>query len=195
MKDKNNYRKTDISFSFLIHNLYGDKDYRLLKANHDFEDAKKYYLKIIKSIKFAIEETVTIIDNHHKQELLDAINISEKCIKLSKDFDSVDQQMISLQSELIFQLIGSMPHQWRREKVVNKRSSWKLDGYRQIQYIQNASHKQNIIFGAVQSKCKDKYGSWGDFLYNIYHKQCHNDPDELMLWFKNNHPDLYIDLF
>ena len=103
--------------------------------------------------------------------------------------------MISLQSELIFLLIGGMPHRWQRQQVINKRSSWKLDDHRQIQYIQNANHKKNIIFSAVQSKCKDEYGSWGDFLHNIYYKQCHNDPDELILWFKKNHQDIYFDLF
>jgi len=195
MKDKDKYRKTDIAFSFLIHNLYGGKDYRLIKTSQDFGDAKKYYLKIVKSIRFAIEETITIVDSQHKQELLDTINISEKCIKLSKDFDSIDQQMISLQSKLIFQLIGSMPHKWQQEKVINKSSSWKLDGFRQIQYIQNANHKKNIIFGAIQNKCKDKYGDGGDFYHDIYWKQCHEDPEELILWFKENHPDMYCDLF
>ena len=192
---KDNYRKTDMSFSFLIHNLYGDKDYRLIHTTHDFNDAKKYFLKIIKSIKFAIEETITITDNHHKQELLDTINSYEKSIKLSKDFDSLDQQMISLQSELIFLLIGFMPHQWQQKEVINYRRIWKLDGYRQIQYIQNSNHKKNIIFSAVQGKYKEKFGSWDEFLYNIYYNQCHNDPNELILWLKKNHPDIYYDLF
>jgi len=192
---KDNYRKTDMSFSFLIHNLYGDKDYRLIHTTHDFNDAKKYFLKIIKSIKFAIEETITITDNHHKQELLDTINSYEKSIKLSKDFDSLDQQMISLQSELIFLLIGFMPHQWQQKEVINYRRIWKLDGYRQIQYIQNSNHKKNIIFSAVQGKYKGKFGSWDEFLYNIYYNQCHNDPNELILWLKKNHPDIYYDLF
>ncbi|MBC8275033.1 MAG: hypothetical protein H8E40_08700 [Chloroflexi bacterium] len=192
---KDNYRKTDMSFSHLIHNLYGDKDYRLIHTTHNFTDAKKYFLKITKSIKFAIEETITIADNYHKQELLNTITESERLIKSSKSFDSLDQQMVSFQSELIFLLIGLMPHRWQQQKVINKRSSWKLDDYRQIQYMQNANHKKNIIFGAVQSKCKGKYGSWGDFLYNIYYKQCHRDPDELILWFKKNHADIYSELF
>ncbi len=140
------------------------------------------------------EETITITDNHHKQELLDTINSSEKSIELLKDFDSLDQKMISFQSELIFLLIGYMPR-WSQQKVLNRRSSWKLNGCRQIQYVQNSNHKKNIIFGAVQSKCGDKYGHWSNFLYDIYCKQCHNDPDELILWFKKNHPDIYYDIF
>jgi hypothetical protein len=192
---KDNYRKTDMSFSFLIHNLYGDKDYRLIHTTHDFTDARKYFLKIIKSINIAIEETITITDNSHKQELLNTINKYEKSIKSSESFDSLDQQMISFQSELIFLLIGLMPHRWQQQKVINNRSSWKLDDYRQIQYIQNTNHKKNLIFSAVQGKHKEKFGSWNDFLANVYYKQCHNNPDELILWFKKNYPDIYYDLF
>lgn len=192
---KDTYRKTDMSFSSLIHNLYGNKDYRLIHMTHDFTDAKKYFSKMIKSIKFAIEETITITDDFHKQELLNTVNKFEKKIKSSKSFDNLDQQMISFQSELIFLLIGSMPHRWQQQKVINNRSSWKLDDYRQIQYTQSISQKKNLIFGAVQGKYKDRFGSWNDFLFNIYHDQCHRNPGELILWLKKNHPDIYCDLF
>ena len=192
---KDNDRKTEMSFSYLIACLYGEsKGLREIKKYHNLADAKKYFLKIVKGIKFAIEETVTIIDEQHKKELLNTITRSEESIVSSESFDSLDQEMISFQSKLIFLLIGSMPR-WSPKKVMNRRSYWKLNADRQIQYIQNSNHKKNIIFGVVQSKCGDKYGSWGDYLYDIYSKQCHNDPDELILWFKKNHPDIYYDLF
>jgi hypothetical protein len=123
------------------------------------------------------------------------INKSEKLIKSSKSFDSLDQQMISFQSELMFLLIGLMPHRWQQPRVINNRSLWKLDDYRQIQYTQNINQKKHLIFSAVQGKYKDRFGSWNDFLNNIYNKQCHNNPYELILWFKKNHPDIYCDLF
>ncbi len=192
---KDDYRQTDMSFSSLIHYLYGDKDYRSVHNSHDLTDAKKYFSKIMKSIKLAIEETIQITDNHRKQELLNTIFEFEKSIKCSKSFENLDQKMIAFQSELIFLLIGLMPRRWQEQKVINKRSLWKLDSYRQIQYSQNANQKKNAIFNAVQGKYKDKFGSWSDFLCNIYDKQCHNDPDELILWFRENHPDVYSDIF
>jgi len=190
-----NFRKTDLSLSFLIQNLYGYEDYQLIHDAHSFSDAKKYFLKIIKSIKFTIEETITITDNYHKQELVNTINKFENSIKSSVSFDILDQKMVSFQSELIFLLIGLMPHRWQQQKVINNRSSWKLDDYRQIQYTQNINQKINLIFSAVQGKYKNRFGSWDEFLGNIYYKQCHNNPDELILWFKKNHPDIYCDLF
>jgi hypothetical protein len=192
---KDNYRKTDISFSFLIHNLYGDEEYRLIHTSHDFNDAKRNFLKIIKSIKFAVEETITITDNCHKQELLSTISKFDELVKSSKHFDSLDQLMISFQAELVFLLIGFMPHQWQQQKVINNRNLWKLDDYRQIQYTQNVDQKKHLIFSAIQGKYKGRFGTWNEFLDNIYYKQCHNDPHELVVWVKKNHPDMYCDLF
>ena len=184
-----------MSFSYLIACLYGEsKGLRETRKYHNLADAKKYFLKIIKSIRFAIEETITITDNHHKRELLDTIKNSENSIKSSRDFDSLDQNMISFQSELILLLIGDMPR-WSQRQGPNRRSSWKLNGSRQIQYIQNSNHKRNVIFGAVQGRYEGRFGSWEDFLYDVYHLQCHNDPDELISWFKKNHTDIYYDLF
>ncbi len=52
---KDNYRKTERSFSYLIASLYGEsKGFREIKKYHNLADAKKYFLKIIKSIRFAI---------------------------------------------------------------------------------------------------------------------------------------------
>jgi len=193
MKDNN--RKTEMSFSYLIACLYGEsKGLREIKKYHNLADAKKYFLKIIKGIRYAIEETITVTDEYHKKELLNTITRSEESIVSSESFNSLDQEMISFQSELIFLLIGAMPR-WQLKKVMNRRSYWKLNGYRQIQYIQNSNHKKNIIFSAVQGKYKERFDSWSDFLSDVYYLQCHHDPDELILWFKKNHTDIYSDLF
>ena len=192
---KDDLRKTDSSLSFLIHNLYGDRDYRSVHTSHSLADARRYFSKIIKSIRFAIEETITVTDNYHKQQLENTISRSEDSIKSSASFDSLDQQMVSFQSELIFLLIGLMPRRWQQQKVINKRSSWKLDDHRQIQYTQSTNQKKHLIFGAVQGKYRDRFGSWNAFLDDTYYGQCHSSPDELVSWFKKNHPDIYCDLF
>lgn len=192
---EDNYRNTEFSFSNLIHNLYGDKDYRLIHTSHNFVDAKKYFLKIMTSIRFATEETIVIVDNHHKQELTNTIARFEEFIKSSTSFEALDQIMISFQSEMIFMLIGQMPHRWHQEKVINTRNAWKLDDSRQIQYLQTIEQKKNIIFSAVQNKYKETFGSWTDFLGNIYYRECHNDPSELIEWVREKYPDIYSELF
>ena len=68
MEDKNRLRETELSFSHLIGCLFGDsKSSREIKKSHNLTDARSYYLKTIRRIKVAIEETITITDNRHKQ--------------------------------------------------------------------------------------------------------------------------------
>ena len=189
-----NFRKTELSFSILIHKLYGGSDYRRIKSYCNLSSTKKYYLKITKSIKFSIEETLTITDNNHKQELLHTIDKYLKNIKSAKNFYFLDQIMITLQSELIFLLIGLIPIRWQSDKVINRRKIWKLDTYRQIQYTQSIEQKKNLIFKAIKGKYKNRFGDWSDFL-EIYLHKCNNKPERLIYWIKKNHPDIFIDLF
>lgn len=189
------YRKTEISFSFLIHQLYGGQDYRIIKSYNDPLSAKKYYLKIIKSIRFSIEETISITDNNHKEELLQTIDRFKTRIKSARTFEQLDQLMITFQSEIIFRLIGFLPNRRRTDKVINSRGNWKLDNYRQIQYIQTNEQKKNLIFKAVQGKYKERFGEWVTFVKKIYSRQCDNKSDKLIEWLRKHHSDIYIDLF
>ena len=192
----NNYRKTDFYFSTLIENLYGIKDYKRIKSYNNKTSAKRYFLKLIKSIKFAIEETVTLTDNLHKKELARTIQELESAITDANSLDEIDQRMIAFQSELIFLLIGFFPRRLGSDKIIiNKRNLWKLDLYRQIQYTQTIEQKKCLIFKAVQGKYQSRFGNWGDFLTKIYSEQCKNRPEILIDWIKANHPDIYIDLF
>ena len=189
------YRKTEISFSFLIHQLYGGQDYTIIKSYNDPLSAKKYYLKIIKSIRFSIEETISITDNNHKEELLQTIDRFKTRIKSARTFEQLDQLMITFQSEIIFLLIGFLPNRRRTNKVINSRGNWKLDNYRQIQYIQTNEQKKNLIFKAVQGKYKERFGEWGTFVTKIYSRQCNNKSDKLIEWLRKHHSDIYVDLF
>ena len=144
MREKS--RKTDIEMSFLIQNLYGDRDYRMFKEYQNISITKKYYLKIMKTIRLAVEGNLNYTDKHHFDSIISLLVNCEKRIKLSKSFSTIDQTMIAFQTELIFLLIGSMPKNWNSNRVINKKSSWKLDKYRQITYNQSIIQKRNLIF-------------------------------------------------
>jgi methionine synthase II (cobalamin-independent) len=192
---KDNYRKTDFYFSTLIENLYGTKDHKKIKSYNNITSAKKFYLKIIKSINFAIEETLTLTDRIHKKELCRTIRDTESSVKESKSINELDQRMIAFQSEIIFLLIGFFPRRLGTDKIINKRNQWKLDLYRQIQYTQTIDQKKNLIFKAVQGKYQSRFGSWSDFVTKVYSRQCKSNPEILIEWVKKNHSDIYLELF
>ena len=96
---------------------------------------------------------------------------------------------------MIFLLIGQLPNRWKSKKVINRKGNWKLDSYRQIQYIQSSEQKKNLIFKAIQNKYKERFKDWNDFVVNVYWKKCNSNPDELINWLKEEHIDIYCDLF
>jgi hypothetical protein len=187
-------RETLMDFSFLIQRLYGDYDYSMVKTYLSLSKFKKYYLKILKSIKFSIEETITLTDKNHKEELQQTILYYETSINNAEKFDELDQLMITFQSKFIFLLIGLLPNRWESRKIINRRDYWKLNSFRQIQYVQNADQKKNVIFNAIQGKYKSRFGEWSDLL-SFYSKECNNEPERLIEWIKKYHPDIYLDLF
>ena len=156
---------------------------------------KKYYLKIWTTIRLSIAETINTTDNAHRQELLNSIKRNEETILLAETFDDLDQIMVATQTELIFRLIGHFPKNYRAKRVFNKRGSWTLNSLRQIQYTQSIEQRKNSIFKAVQEKYKDRFGDWEDFVTDVYYKRCNDDPEKLIDWIKQNHPDIYLDLF
>lgn len=192
---ENKFIKTDIVFSLLIKQLYGNKDYLSVKSFITATAAKKYYIKIMRSIRFAIQETIEITDKEHRQELLKTLNDLESCFKSSKTIEQTDQLMITFQSQLIFLLIGNLPYNGQEEQFINKSDNWKLHSLRQIQYVQTNQQKKNLIFKAVKGKYRDRFGEWGDFMTDVYWRQCANDSDKLIEWLKKNHIDIYTDLF
>lgn len=194
-RPKHQYRKTGITFSFLIHRLYGDRDYRAIKSYNRPASLRKYYLKIVHTIRLAVEDTILITDAAHRKEMHALLSRAEDMMKMMKTFEDLDQYMVAFQAEFIFLLIGAMPSRWKSKQVINKKNNWKLNGARQIQYTQSAEQKKLQIFAAVQGKYEKRFGEWGDFVTNVYWKACGNSPDNLIEWVKKNHPDMYVDLF
>lgn len=189
--------KTTVNFAFLIHRLYGRKSYQEIKSYMDLPLTRKYFRRMIASIEVAARATLTITDQSHRTQFIDVTERYDSLIRSSKSHDDVRELMIAFQSEIIFLLIGAMPNRWQEENVTNtnRKENWKLNLYRQIQYVQNAEQKKNVIFDAVQNKYRDRFGDWGEFVSSVYHSKCEALPEKLVQWMKEEHPDIYMELF
>ncbi len=182
-----------MSFSFLMHQLYGQRSYSELKDNHDFAKTKKYYLKLIKSFNHAIFETIEIADKSQLKSLTNILRNGEKEINLCKTFSEIDQIFISIETKLIFQLLGQIPNRSRDKTVLNRKENWVLNNFRQIQYVQNSKNKELMIFKLIQDRFIDKFGDWSDFVF-LYYEKCGDNVDRLMDYLRLNHPDIYAEI-
>jgi hypothetical protein len=191
--DELKYRKSNLSMSFLLMKLYGQKSYSEVKDYQDILLVKKYYLKLIKSFKHAILETLEIADKNQIQSLLNILKNRESILLVCKTFSDIDQVFISMQTELIFQLLGQIPNRSQTKNVLNRKENWKLNGLRQIQYVQNIRHKEVLIFKIIQEKYMDRFGDWSDFVM-LYWKECNDNPEKLIEYLKIKHPDIYQEI-
>lgn len=195
MKDENK-RKTNINFKFLIQRLYGKNDYYRVKHNQTISKVKHYYLKILDTFSIAINETIIVSDNIQIQLLNSIIIEGKESLKNLKTFQSLDNAFITTQTELIFQLIGNNPKRDFIKNVPNRKDKWKLNGHRQIQYVQNEKQKKDQIFNLVQSKYSSRFPNFiDDFFYKIYVNECNSNLQDLTKWIKINHLDIYLDIF
>lgn len=193
MNDELNIRRTEMSFSFLMHQLFGQRSYGELKDYHRTTEAKKYYLKLIKSFNHAICETIEIADKNQIKNLSNILQNGERQIKLCKTFAAIDQTFIAMETKFILQLLGQIPNRSREKTVLNRKENWKLNGLRQIQYVQNSKNKELLIFKLVQDRFMDRFGDWSDFV-SLYSEKCNNNINELLDYLRLNQPEIYAEI-
>lgn len=193
MNDELNIRRTEMSFSFLMHQLFGQRSYGELKDYHYTAEAKKYYLKLIKSFNHAICETIEIADKNQIKSLTNILQNGERQIKLCKTFSAIDQTFIAMETKFILQLLGQIPNHNREKTVLNRKENWKLNGLRQIQYVQNSKNKELMIFKLIQDNFMVRFGDWSDFV-SLYSEKCNSNIDELLDYLRLNQPDIYAEI-
>jgi len=187
------YRKTEISFSFLLLQLFGQKSYSEIKGYQNITLIKKHYIKLINSFKHAINETINITDKNQITSLFNILNNGEQKIKSCDNFNDIDQAFITIQTKMILQLLGQIPNRSREKNIINKKENWKLNSLRQIQYVQNTKHKELMVFKLIQEKYIDRFGDWSDFVL-LYYSECNNEYDKLIKLLKDKHPDIYMEI-
>jgi hypothetical protein len=193
--DNEKLRKTNHNYSSLIHNLFGDKPYREVKSWQSPKELKKYLLKIIKAYEKSISLNVDFADLGHKITIFNLLEFYSNQIKLSKTFGELDQTFISLQSELIFLLIGKMPNNWREKTIRMTDSNWNLNEERTIIYIQNNEQKKNVIFEKLnRGLYAEKLPEYSK-MREIYQFNFNRNENDFMNWFKNEFPLIYLELF
>ena len=194
--DKIKFTELNLDLRFYIRALYGVNDYTKIKKGVSITSLKNAYLKITKSIRHAINETIVSTDSHHKKGLLADLDTYEIKIKQSKSFNHVNQYMIIILSKTVFGVLGGTADSSRSGiKFTNKQRYWRLNFCRQIIYLQSIEQKKNLLFEVIQTKYLTRFGSVNDFICKIYIEQCKNDPEIFLNWIKKNHSDIYLETF
>jgi hypothetical protein len=186
-------RKTSMSISLLMLQLYGQKSYTEIKNYQDIALVKKHYLKVLNTLLITIEQTIQVVDKNQINTLREIIEFGKSLITQCKEFSEIDQQMITTLAKVSFQLIGNLPYRTAAKNVDNKKVNWEFNSCRQIQYVQTVEQKANLIKDVVYRKYLNRFGTWFDFL-DFYSIELKKNPQKLLDYMKEKHPDIYEEI-
>lgn len=188
------HKQKRVRTQYLLSSLFGKRHYHGFVGLHGFKIWKKHIIKLIGAIQKSITVNVDSPDEIYKKTF---IRICERAIgeiKQAKRIENINMAMIECLTRLVFELMGGIPDHWDY-KVVNRLEHWKIDGHRTLVYTQTAKQKACLLVSLAD---KRPYSSqlprprelnqklWVDFAGNA---------NEFILWFKQNYPTVYIDVF
>lgn len=127
--------------------IWGENTYRHLKHCSNIKEWKEYATKTLKVSLIAIEENVKIKDDDWQKEIEEIINNGLDGIKSCTSFDCLLSCISSTYIRLSFCQIGFLPITRYDRRSTLRRSEWKLDMIRSVQYVQSNDQKQ----------CQEKY--------------------------------------
>lgn len=188
-------RKTNMAFGHLIQQLYGQKYFYNNRKRQSISKARKTYIKILTTYKLTIQENIIVADRVQIEELNKIIDLGIERLKLTDNFEFLDNSFICTQSMLILQLLGDLPDRWSNKSIPNRKEFWRINSNRQIQYIQTSKQKENLIISYLQTKYSDRFPDIIKFYIEVIEQECKHDIGAIQTWMHNNYPDIDLNIF
>ena len=189
----NKYRKTNLGFAFHVQSLYGRYMYSLHKDWQSLNSLKEILRRLLKTYSAACIATIEEADESFYDELQAIFEKSDERIKMSSSMDDIDQVFITIQSEILFQILGGpQPNNWSKEKVSNHKRNWKKNSFRTLSYRQNMEQKAwSIIFHSKKYQTEFNLPTEDDLKRTLW-LSFKNDHSSFVDWFKTDFPEVYV---
>ena len=185
--DNNSLILSVLSESFLLRLLGQSNLY--IHGTISQNDWKNILERIVKALEKAIEINfdsdgfhVTIINNYIDR-------LKQAC----KSKNIADIEIIFSLTGIIFELLGGLPD-YSQRKILNRKSDYSLDSFRELRYYQAPYHKARTILEASRYKPFCDYHKHGDLL-DTYYSNYNGDSEGFIDWYKKNYPEAYMKIF
>ena len=160
-----------------IEKVFGHKQFLKIK---DYPTLKQwnYTLKLLlKSYKKAIKQSLNVTSSNFNDEFKDyLINVEKRLEMESKDEEELFSKIITLQSELIYLLIGGINHCNNGGRRTLS-SNWNLNIFRETQIIQSKKQKEAYLQKIIYKRfTMDQIGLMAE------EKRLLNNKDDFFQW-------------
>lgn len=164
-----------------IEHVFGHNEFLKIKDSPDITLWRQAISKLFMSYKKAINDSIKVQPDVFTYETINYFKYVEKQLSIkSPNEEELFATTVSLQSELIFLLLGNISNCYYGDSR-NLHQKWDLSSYRETQIIQT---KQNV-YNMIRASVEKKYNS--DIILKFKQEQQKlRDNEDIYLWiFKN----------
>ncbi len=136
-----------------MENVFGADAWYALKESNHVPTWRKYAEKLLKSIEFALKDTVEVYDSEWMEEIERHVQRGLESLKASKAIDEIIAIIAGVLICISFLQIGHMPSRsGTRKKYHLRKGQWKFNMFRSVVYLQSKEQKENQFLHKQQLK-------------------------------------------
>ncbi len=182
-------------FEYILSRLFGNRTYNgFCNIGNRPAVWKRHISRVLKSLRKAVITNVKLSDRYQQRILTGICDNGLKTLKDAKTIHQINFALIICLVRLVFSLLGRMPNYYNR-RLVTSRHDWDLSGHRTLIYVQNERQKANLIRSLSEEGPYVSRFSKSDELFHKYVGDYRGKPEAFVNWFKQNYPDIYVELF
>ena len=122
----------------LFEKILGQTAFMRVKDYGPLSAWRENYIKLLRTIGFAAEETIEVVDAEWKQELSALLSHGCKRIRHAQSIDELHAVAAATLGELAFLQLGFVPRSNRSANNIPLTSrNWKMNAVRTVQYVQS----------------------------------------------------------
>jgi len=184
----------DPGFEKFLNRVYGKNRFHGFSGNKKKTEWKNILLNLFERLENHFEINIQN-DSEQLHELKKHLSVIRKTLSRNKSINHTTVNTIRILFDMCFQLLGEQINNTER-KVVNHHTHYKLNQKRTIAYFSNNDQK----FWQVHSRAGTSRFLEEGFptkieLEDFYFQDLKKDSDKFMKWFKDEYPDLYLEMF
>jgi hypothetical protein len=150
---------------------------------------KKVLKKITAALKKSIKMNINSDGFHERRLNLHIEQLEDAC----KSKNNVDPEIILTLTGIIFELLGGTPDYSARNRL-NKKTDFTLNKLRSLNYIHTPYQKVCTILEASRYLPFSDLHKYRD-LFQEYVTNFNGNPNGFLNWYKEEYPEIYIELF
>ena len=184
----------DVGFGTFLEYVFGKNKYKGLAGNIK----KNRWEEILSDLFDSLEKHVIVSiqdDSEQVQNIRKDLELIRSEFKRNKSIDDLNVKTIRVLFGVCFQLLGDEINNTNR-KVLNRPSHYRLNKKRTLVYHSDNLQKfWQVHERSGEAKFLDDGLPGPSGLEDFFFKKLNGNADDFILWFKENHPKLYLEMF